>query len=127
VSSPRCGELPNTTSLSPVNSSPAAANGVVYVGSWDSNVYALNASSGTLLWSYSVGASVSSSPSVANGVVYIGSEDAHVYAVNASSGVELWSYQTGYSIDSSPAVVNGVVYVGSNDGIYAFSLKRSRK
>jgi hypothetical protein len=31
------------------------ANGVVYVGSDDNNVYALNASTGALLWSYTTG------------------------------------------------------------------------
>ena len=35
-----------------VVSSPAVANGVVYVGSADGNVYALNASTGRRLWSY---------------------------------------------------------------------------
>src|ERR1700730_10595909 len=33
-----------------VTSSPAVANGVVYVGSWDNNVYAMNASTGAKLW-----------------------------------------------------------------------------
>ncbi len=49
------------------------ANGVVYVGSSDDNVYALNASTGALLWKYTTGNYVDSSPAVANGVVYIGS------------------------------------------------------
>ena len=31
------------------------ANGVVYVGSDDGNVYALNASTGAKLWSYATG------------------------------------------------------------------------
>jgi len=34
-----------------VNSSPAVANGVVYVGSINDNVYALNAATGAKLWS----------------------------------------------------------------------------
>ena len=38
-----------------VYSSPAVANGVVYVGSEDGNVYALNASTGAKLWSYTTG------------------------------------------------------------------------
>ena len=49
------------------------ANGVVYVGSWNGNVYALNAGTGALLWEYTTGSNVYSSPAVANGVVYIGS------------------------------------------------------
>jgi outer membrane protein assembly factor BamB len=35
-----------------VDSSPAVANGMVYVGSEEGNVYALNASTGAQLWSY---------------------------------------------------------------------------
>ena len=46
------------------------ANGVVYVGG-DGYVYALNADTGTQLWSYDTGDS-SSSPAVADGVVYVG-------------------------------------------------------
>jgi outer membrane protein assembly factor BamB len=63
-----------------VNSSPAVANGVVYIGSWDYNLYALNAGTGALLWSYTTGNYVYSSPAVANGMVYIGSSDDKVYA-----------------------------------------------
>ena len=56
------------------------ANGVVYVGSLDNNVYALKASTGALLWKYTTGYWVGSSPAVANGVVYVGSYDGNVYA-----------------------------------------------
>jgi len=52
----------------------------VYVGSFDTNVYALNAETGTKLWSYTTGSVVFSSPAVANGVVYVGSDDGNVYA-----------------------------------------------
>ena len=40
------------TTGSVFHSSPAVVNGVVYVGSVDHNVYALNASTGAKLWSY---------------------------------------------------------------------------
>ncbi len=101
-------------------SSPAVANGVVYIGS-GGNVNALNASTGARLWSYATGIDMSS-PAVANGVVYIGSTDGSVYALNASTGTRLWSYATGNSVHSSPAVANGVVYIGSSDGsVYAFN------
>jgi len=104
------------------DSSPAVANGVVSVGSFDGNVYALNASTGAELWSYATGSWVYSSTAVANGVVYVGS-DANVSALNASTGTLLWSYGTGGYVWSSPAVANGVVYVASGDGnVYAFGL-----
>ena len=75
-------------------SSPAVANGVVYVGSGDYNVYALDAATGAKLWSYHTGGAVYSSPTVANGVVYVGSYDYNVYALNAATGAKLWSYHT---------------------------------
>jgi glucose dehydrogenase len=44
---------------------PAVANGVVYVGSEDGNVYALNATTGAKLWSGDTRDYVNSSPAVA--------------------------------------------------------------
>jgi len=105
-----------------VYSSYATANGAVYIGSDDNNLYALDASTGAKLWSYATGSAVQSSAAVANGVVYVGSNDGNVYALNAGTGAKLWSYATGGGFPS-PAVVNGVVYVGSGDGnVYAFGL-----
>ncbi len=96
---------------------------IVYVGSCDGNVYALDAHTGAMLWSYAIGR-LYSSPAVADGVLYVGSANDNVYALNAHSGAMLWSYTTGAQVFSSPAVANGVVYVGSDDGsVYAFSLK----
>jgi len=79
----------NTGIQNMVHSSPAVANGVVYVGSGDTgaythhrygNVYALDAKTGAKLWSYTTPNLVTSSPAVANGVVYVGSDDGNVYA-----------------------------------------------
>jgi outer membrane protein assembly factor BamB len=99
------------------------ANGVVYVAADNGNIYALNATTGTKLWSFTTGSNVFSSPAVANGVVYVGSNDGNVYALNGATGTQLWSFTTGGTVGSSPAVVNGVVYVGSSDGnVYAFDL-----
>ena len=98
------------------------SNGIVYVGSWDGKVYALNAKTGVKLWSFTTGYGVWSSPAVSKGVVYVGSGDGNVYALNAKTGVKLWSYTTGGEARSSPAAANGIVYVGSFDGnVYALN------
>ncbi len=60
-------------------------NGVVYIGSHDHKLYALDAITGAILWSYSMGDGIDSSPAVVNGVVYIGSYDGKVYAFHISS------------------------------------------
>jgi len=65
---------------SDIFSSPAVTNGVVYIGSDDGSMYALNAKTGTKLWSYTTSGSIDSLPAVANGVVYFGSYDHNVYA-----------------------------------------------
>jgi outer membrane protein assembly factor BamB len=62
------------------------AKGVVFVGSNDGNVYALNAATGTQLWSFTTGGSVGSSPAVANGAVYVGSNDGNLYAFDLAGG-----------------------------------------
>jgi outer membrane protein assembly factor BamB len=112
---------PIGTYTSNFESSPAVVNGVVYFGSDDGNVYALNASTGAKLWSdATTGSPVRSSPAVANGVVYIASGGAmlippSVYALNANTGTLRWSYLTAQNVVSSPAVVSGVVYIASGD------------
>jgi len=60
-----------------VLASPVVANGVVYVG--DQDVYALDASSGALLWSYATGGGINTAPAVADGTLYVGSFDKRLY------------------------------------------------
>src|SRR3954468_6146799 len=75
-------------------SSPSVSDGVLYVGSDDSYLYALNAQSGELKWRFKTGDVVYSSPTIVNGVVYVGSHDGHLYAVDAKTGKELWRFRT---------------------------------
>lgn len=109
-------------------SSPAVVDGVVYLGSGDGSVYAIDAVSGTLRWRFKTGDVVHASPAVANGVVYIGSWDSWFYALDAHSGTVMWRFKTGedpdihnqQGISSSAAVVDGMVYFGARDGhLYA--------
>jgi outer membrane protein assembly factor BamB len=104
-----------------VLSSPAVSNGVVYVRSFDKNLYAIDAVTGTEIWRFATGADYSlGSPAVSNGVVYTGSSDKNLSAIDAVTGKEIWRFTTGAFVLSSPAVSNGVVYVGSMDNnLYA--------
>ena len=70
------------------------ANGLVYVGSNDNNVYAFNAATGTVKWKFSTGSDVWSSPDISGGVVYIGSNGGKVYALNAETGAVVWRHAT---------------------------------
>lgn len=96
-----------------VHSSPAVAQGQVYVGSGDHKVYCFDAVTGEKLWEFLTAMQVGSSPAVVHGKVYIGSQDGNVYCLNATTGTQIWCYPTQGQIESSPAVIDGKVYIGS--------------
>ena len=99
-------------------------HGTVYIGSWDSHLYALDADTGQPKWSFKAGedpaihnqVGFQSSPAVVDGVVYVGCRDAHVYALDAATGRRMWDYPTSKSwVIGTPAVRDGMVYVGTSD------------
>lgn len=65
-------------------SSPAVANGILYIGSTDGKAYALDAATGGILWTYATGHEITRSPAVAGGLVYIGSDDGNLYAFSTA-------------------------------------------
>jgi outer membrane protein assembly factor BamB len=118
----------NYTTNDDAGSSPCVVNGIVYVGSSDGNVYALNADSGAKVWNCTVVGGIMSSPCVVDGVVYVGAGDSNVYALDASSGTKIWNYTTGEVVLSSPCVADGIVYVGSFDyNVYALNATSGAK
>ena len=102
-----------------VVNSPAVSDGVVYVGSDDNHVYALDAETGGLVWRFETGGIIRSTPTVAGGVVYVGSNDNHAYALDAETGDLLWKHDTGDWVQYSPVASGGMVYLGAMaDGGY---------
>jgi len=127
-----------------VISSPVWSNGVIYFGSDDHNLYAVDASTGRQNWKFGTLGPVPSTPAVAGGIVYFGSYDGKFYALDAQDGKLKWKFATGgerrfeakgihgmqpknQTIPdpwdvylSSPVVGQGTVYFGSGDGnLYA--------
>jgi outer membrane protein assembly factor BamB len=64
-----------------IDTSPALANGVIYVCSKDGILHAVDAKHGTILWDFAVNTGISSSPAVVDGVVYFGADDGKLYAI----------------------------------------------
>jgi outer membrane protein assembly factor BamB len=95
-------------------STPAVANGVVYINGDD--LRAFDAKTGAQLWSSSIlGGVNTSSPAVVRGVVYAGGRV--VAAFNAATGAVLWSVSPGGPLsipEDSPAVAKGMVYIGAS-------------
>jgi len=101
-----------------VSSSPAVSvdGKVVYCGSDDHYLYAIDGANGYLLWRRYLGGPVHASPAVdGNGNIYIGSDspDNRLYAF-ASDGTPLWSRSVGTWVHSSPAIgIYGDIYCGT--------------
>ena len=111
-----------------VFSSPAIAEGKVFVGSNNKKVYALDQNTGAKIWEYKTGNVVYSAPAVADGKVFVGSADKKVYAFDQNTGAKIWEYATGGAVYSSPAIADGKVFIGSYDNrIYALDQNTGAK
>jgi hypothetical protein len=112
-----------------ISSSPTiGADGTIYVGSYDYNLYAVNPD-GTQKWSFATGGLVFSSPAIgADGTIYVGSADGNLYALSPD-GSQKWSFKTGGYVTSSPAIgTDGVIYFGSyDDNLYALNPDGSQR
>jgi outer membrane protein assembly factor BamB len=111
----------------PVESTPAIADGLVFLGGGNGRLFALNATTGLVVWQFPSASkpglgSFRASPVVSvNDVVYDGSGDNRTYAVNALTGVSLWNFTTSAPIVSSPVLNDGGLFVVNTSGnVYAF-------
>ncbi len=110
-----------------VRSSPRVADGMLYVGSYDHNLYALKAEDGSFVWKFPTERGIASTPCIHKDVVLIGSEDGKLYAVSRRLGDEVWTCTTYGCIRSSPQVEYGHCFIGSDDGcLYAVNVQTGR-
>jgi RNA polymerase sigma factor (sigma-70 family) len=97
-----------------VESSAAISGGVVYIGSLDEFLYALDLRTGEQKWSYKAG-SIKAAPSVADGAVYVGNVDGMFHCVDAATGQKRWTYEAGAEITSGANFTRDAVLFGSGD------------
>jgi polyvinyl alcohol dehydrogenase (cytochrome) len=104
--------------------------GVLYLGAWDGNFYAVDARDGQVLWTHFVGIApdpgdddcqpgigVTSQAVVIDDIVYVGGGDSTVYALNKNTGKPLWSLPladpgSGSYLWSSLTPYNNSLYIG---------------
>lgn len=124
-----------TDSSGAVSAEPVEVNGVVYYGSWDGYEHAVEAATGTELWSTYLGQTSKSTcnpPTVgvastatvgtitSNGVVtqavFVGGGNQYFYALNAATGAVIWKTQVARTATtflwSSPLLYHGFIYEG---------------
>jgi outer membrane protein assembly factor BamB len=123
-----------------VIASPAVAGDLVYVGSGDGRMYALDRVTGAVRWSRDMGSPIASSPAVGTRRVFFGTRDGRFHALDAATGEVRWrltvgpdfpwpwGHESGDVYTSSPVHVNGTVIFGSGDGhVYALDARTGRQ
>jgi outer membrane protein assembly factor BamB len=112
-----------------IESSAAIVNGVVYVGSMNGYLLAIDLATGKERWKYKAAQEIEeSSPAVSNGTVYVGDLSGMFHAVDTATGKSKWTFKAGGEIKSSPVVFTdgGVekVLIGSYDqSLYCLNAK----
>lgn len=110
----------------PISGSTTVVGTVSYVGSWNGYEYALNASTGKVLWKTFLGTTTTSacgtqgivsSATVLDDTLYIGGGDGNWYVLNATTGEVEWMLpigepSQGYDNWASPLISEGFAYVG---------------
>ena len=79
-------------------SSPAFVDGVLYLGCNDGILRAVDASSGSVNWTFATACGICGEPAVDSTTVYFGGQDGVVYALDRFSGAKLWSAGLGFHV-----------------------------
>jgi outer membrane protein assembly factor BamB len=101
-----------------IGSTPAVSGGTLYVGSFDHNLYAIDAKEGKFIWKFATDDAISSSPCISEDLVLVGSDDRLMYAVFRDNGRIAWSTPTYGRVISSPRVAMAHAFFGSDDHVF---------
>jgi outer membrane protein assembly factor BamB len=113
------------------HSKPVKAGDKVFVGAGDGRLYAIDAATGKLQWSFKANDIVHTTPVIADGKVVFGSSDGFLYALDQSNGNLVWKFKSvGHTnfpageMQGSPVISQGRVFIGSRDyNLYSVDLK----
>ena len=102
-----------------IDTTPAVVGDLVIVGSVNQHLYALNLSTGKVVWTTVLGGAIESSPSAAGSDIYVGDDSGDVYALTASTGKVAWRGKADGKVKGSPAVdpTDSLVIVGDGTGV----------
>ncbi len=101
-------------------STPAIANGLVFVADGKGNLHCVDAETGQAHWTHDVGNAVWGSPLVADGKAYVGARNG-AFNIFAADKVKNLVFTTTFDdeISGTPTAANGVLYVATLSRLYA--------
>ncbi|HUQ23008.1 MAG TPA: PQQ-binding-like beta-propeller repeat protein [Gaiellaceae bacterium] len=121
------GKIRWRTRIGPTESSPLVADGRVYVGDWRGRVYALDAKTGAVRWTFRGKGRIKGGIAKSGSRLYVGTYSGYLYAIRATTGKVIWRTRSQDRLGgrgqfySTPSAAYGRVYIGSTDGkVYSF-------
>ena len=118
-------------------SAPTVANGIVYFGSWDDYLYAVDAQTGLTRWTFHAQDFINYEPAVENDTVYFGDYAGYFYAVDINTQQEKWRFLTksdksgisfARNVKSPPTIASGKVYFSDSTGrLYALDTRTGQE
>ncbi len=112
-----------------IRCSPMVYREYAYIGSYDTNVWAVKTDTGEFVWKHPTNGGIASSPVLdeSNKLILFGSEDYSFNAVDYRTGRINWSYAARDRIRSTARVAHGRVFFGCDDGkVYALMSMNGR-
>ncbi|MBN1485798.1 MAG: PQQ-binding-like beta-propeller repeat protein, partial [Chloroflexia bacterium] len=121
---PLCWSLAAAEDLS---SPPLLLGDLLLFGDQSGRLWALDAASGAVRWTFHTGRPIVAAPAAAGGVVYVAA-GTRLYALEAQEGLYLWSYTAEDMLQGSPLLLNGGLFFGAEDGaFYALDARTGRQ
>ena len=97
----------------PLHAAPVIANGILYIGSTDGKLYALDAKQWSISGSLTPGDAIRYAATVLGNRVYFSARNNKVYALDAKTGEKLWEFKSKGWMDAPPIAVENRVYIGA--------------
>jgi len=101
---------------------PVLADGILYTGSGDGVLYALDAQTGEEIWSTDGFGQLENSGAAAGDILVVGGYDQRVRALDRHTGEVLWSFDTTSFVQASPLIVDEQVYIATDHALYDLDL-----
>ncbi len=109
----------NVTLSSSIQTSPVIdADSNLYVGTERGDLYKINHSNGSTIWTYNVGAAIHSTPNISEfGTIYVPNMNGLVTAITTNK-IVLWKYQDVAAISANSLYINNMLYIASEKGTF---------
>jgi outer membrane protein assembly factor BamB len=103
---------------------PLQVGDMVYIGTADNLLFALDANTGVEKWRFETGHSVWAQPTYQDGVLYVTSLDRNLYAIDAETGDVNWQKELTGALSGKPVIGHGLIYVtGFDNNLHAIDVE----